>query len=129
MKTKLPILCSMFLFCATVPIDERNTNYYWDNSIDNNVSYFKKVSEHFGEIGYNIDEENLVEYKSAIFFASIPPVADIYADTIYLGKTNLDVIYYKPGIFTLRFVKGKKEKIQSVVLLKGPNRSQMIRLE
>lgn len=63
-----------------------------------------------------------------IFIASIPPVADVYLNESFIGKTNIEELRIPAGRQVLRFVKGAKE-IEKVFILKpGKNPSQMVRI-
>lgn len=73
----------------------------------------------------NVQEE--IE-KASIFIASIPPVADIYADDILIGRTNVALIELTSGTHNMSFKKDSLKYDTLMTLKPGKNPSVMIRL-
>jgi hypothetical protein len=73
----------------------------------------------------DVQEENS---KSMIFIASIPPVADVYADGNLVGKTNVAEINLTPGKHEMSFRKDSLSYDTVLTLLPGKNPSIMVRL-
>jgi hypothetical protein len=80
-----------------------------DSSFDNNV-------------------ENLFAGGSYIFIASLPPVADVYVDGIFVGKTNIQQLNVPVGRSKLKFIKGELSYECEMVFRPGKNSSKMINL-
>jgi hypothetical protein len=66
---------------------------------------------------------------ATIFFASIPPVADIYADGNFVGKTNIEEIEITAGEHDMSFRKDTLGFDTSLVFTPGKNASRMVRLQ
>ena len=79
-----------------------------------------------------MDTENteMVKQKgdARLFIASIPPVANVYLDGKFVGKTNVSELTLPSGLVTLEFVKGGKSVTKKINLHPGENPSQMLRI-
>jgi anti-anti-sigma factor len=65
---------------------------------------------------------------ASIYFASLPPIADVYLNGKLVGRTNVAELKLPSGTHVLRFVKGAKEVTQEITLQPGKNPSRLIRL-
>ncbi|MBD3321542.1 MAG: PEGA domain-containing protein [Chitinivibrionales bacterium] len=65
---------------------------------------------------------------ATIFISSLPPIADVYMDGKYLGKTNRDKLKVLSGTHTMKFTKGGKEIIKKMTFQPGSNPSRLIRI-
>ncbi len=76
-------------------------------------------------------EEKKVEIvgsDATIFFSTTPPVADVYLDGKYAGKSNILDIPVLSGEHEVKFVKGKKSLTIKMTFKKGKNPSKNIDL-
>jgi len=102
--------------------DKSVTYYIPDSSADNEI-YFNNVAKHFQEIGKPREKSEAMQLTAAVFIASLPPVAEVYENSEYVGKTNVSLLYFKPGTHTLVFKYGSDEWKDEVTLASGRNRS------
>lgn len=65
---------------------------------------------------------------ASIYFASLPPIAEVYLNGKLVGRTNVAELKLPSGTHVLRFVKGAKEVTQEITLQPGKNPSRLIRL-
>jgi anti-anti-sigma factor len=65
---------------------------------------------------------------ASIYFASLPPIAEVYLNGKLVGRTNVAELKLPSGTHVLRFVKGAKEITQEITLQPGKNPSRLIRL-
>jgi anti-anti-sigma factor len=65
---------------------------------------------------------------ASIYFASLPPIAEVYLNGKLVGRTNVAELKLPSGTLVLRFVKGAKEVTQEITLQPGKNPSRLIRL-
>lgn len=65
---------------------------------------------------------------ASIYFASLPPIAEVYLNGKLVGRTNVAELKLPSGTHVLRFVKGPKEVTQEITLQPGKNPSRLIRL-
>lgn len=65
---------------------------------------------------------------ASIYFASLPPIAEVYLNGKLVGRTNVAELKLPSGTHVLRFVKGTKEVTQEITLQPGKNPSRLIRL-
>jgi hypothetical protein len=100
-----------------------HVTYFEQGSIDNNDEYYKNVSNHFIKIGNNKTAEEIKQYTAAIFIASIPPVLEVYEETELMGKTNLGLLYFKPGNHKLVIKSSKENWTEDITLIIGRNKS------
>ena len=68
-------------------------------------------------------------YTSQIFIASLPPVADVYMDGEYVGKTNITKMNVKPGAHKMKFVKDGKARDVEMTFKEGLNRSKFVNIK
>jgi hypothetical protein len=92
------------------------------DKIEYNQAYFDEVKAHFDKNGTSISAEELMDYKASVFIATVPPVADVYDDSLYMGKSN-SVLYFKPGNRHIKCIKGNKKVEEDIILLEGKNGS------
>jgi phosphatidate phosphatase PAH1 len=72
--------------------------------------------------------DEVKNYTASIFIASIPPIAKVYMDGIFIGKTNLSKLRVKPGTHKMRFeVNGDSREIE-MTFEKGDNRSELVKI-
>lgn len=67
-------------------------------------------------------------YSASIFISSIPPIAEVYMDGVYVGKTNMTKLRVKPGQHAMKFVQGSKVVLMKMYFIEGENRSQLVDL-
>jgi len=115
----------LILNCA---ITSTNTRYIPGDPI-NNEKYFGLVHEHFVKIGQKLSSEEELKYTGRIFFASLPPICEIYADSQFVGKSNIGLIYLKPGKNKFIFKKGSLSFSGEIVIKEGDNPSLMVKLK
>jgi len=132
MRLLLLIILLSLLNCVSTKEGHKSGDtripYYEQNSPDNNTVYFNNVRDHFEKIGRQLEHDEELEYKSAVFISSLPPIADVYLDGIHVGKTNVEILYVKPGKHVVAFKKGEYENSFEFTFLEGPNPSQLVRL-
>jgi len=63
-----------------------------------------------------------------IFIASIPPVAEVYMDSTFVGKTNIQKIKVTSGRHSIKIVKGDKSFKVNMVFKEGDNASELFEL-
>jgi hypothetical protein len=64
-----------------------------------------------------------------IFFASIPPIADIYLNGVLKGRTNTKEIRLPCGSYCLEFRKDRKRATLFVTIDVGKNPSQLVKFD
>jgi hypothetical protein len=99
--------------------------YYESTDSAGVVKYYANVKDHFKELGYNVDDRELKEYTSAVFIASIPPVAQVFLNGKLIGRTNLELLYFKPGTHLITMRKGNAEWKETITVHSGKNPSMM----
>jgi hypothetical protein len=85
----------------------------------------KGPSQNSGGSALHAGEEG---YMAQIFIASLPPVADVYMDGEYVGKTNITKMNVKPGAHKMKFVKDGKAREAGMTFKEGPNRSKFVNI-
>lgn len=105
-----------------------NGKYFIAGSEKDQKAYFEKVKEHFQEIGRPLNEEQVKQHTASIFIVTIPPAADVFDDTTYMGKTNNGQLYFTPGKHRITLKKGDQQKSNVVELAEGQNRSIVVKL-
>jgi hypothetical protein len=58
----------------------------------------------------------------------MPPVCDVFDDSVYIGKSNIQLLYFKSGKRQVKFKKGKLEKNLEMKLNDGVNKSILVKL-
>jgi hypothetical protein len=111
--------------CAAGKAAGKHSLYYENESIDNNQEYFNTVTKHFTEIGNPKSPEEIKNFVAAIFIASLPPVVEVYEGNDYTGKTNVGLLYFKPGTHKLQFRSSKGNWEEEITLKSGRNGSIM----
>jgi hypothetical protein len=76
-----------------------------------------------------MSDETIQEFKSTVFIATIPPVCDIYDDSLYIGKSNIEKLYFRPGKRTIKLVKGEQKGEGEIELFEGDNSSYFFKLK
>jgi hypothetical protein len=66
---------------------------------------------------------------ATIFFASIPPVAEVYADDVLIGKTNIAAIPVNSGRYKITFKKDSLQFDTTMTIKPGKNPSVMVRFD
>ncbi len=61
-----------------------------------------------------------------VFISSIPPIAEIYMDGVYIGKTNISKVHVRSGVRTMKFVKGDKEHTREMTFVPGDNQAKHV---
>lgn len=98
------------------------------DKIEYNQAYFDDVKAHFDKIGSTISAEESMNYKASVFIATVPPVSDVYDDSLYMGKSN-GVLYFKPGNKHIQCIKGSKKVEEDIIILEGKNGSLLMVLK
>lgn len=104
-----------------------NGKYYSAGSGKEQQAYFEKVKEHFLQIGRPLKEDEVKQYTAAIFIVTIPPAADVFDDTAYMGKTNSGQLYFTPGKHKVVLKKGDQEKSNVLDFSEGKNLSVVVK--
>ena len=104
------------------------TKYFTADSKKDQQAYFEKVKGHFQQIGRPLGEDDVKQYTAAIFIATIPPAADVYDDTTYMGKTNSGQLYFTPGKHKVVLKKGDQQKSKVLEFSEGKNLSIVVKL-
>jgi anti-anti-sigma regulatory factor/cytoskeletal protein RodZ len=65
--------------------------------------------------------------ESTIFIGTLPPLADVYMDGKFIGKSSTE-LKVSPGTHTLRFVKGDKEFTKQFTFQTGKNPGTFVKL-
>lgn len=65
---------------------------------------------------------------ATIFFASVPPLADVYLDGKYIGSTNKELNVLS-GTHSMLFAKGDKSIKVQMTFTPGENKSRMVNIE
>lgn len=86
----------------------------------------KEPSQNSGGGALHAGEEG---YTAQIFIASLPPVADVYMDGEYVGKTNITKMNVKPGAHKMKFVKNAKAREVEMEFKDGLNRSKFVNIK
>ena len=86
----------------------------------------KEPSQNSGGVALHSGEEG---YTAQIFIASLPPVADVYMDGEYVGKTNISKMNVKPGAHKMKFVKGGKAREVEMDFKEGINKSKFVNIK
>ena len=74
-------------------------------------------------------EAPVQKMDARIFFASIPPVADIYVDDVYTGKTNIAEIDACSGEHNITFKKDSLQYDTIMTFTVGKNPTVMVRFD
>ncbi len=86
----------------------------------------KEPSRNSGGVALHSGEQG---YTAQIFIASLPPVADVYMDGEYVGKTNISKMNVKPGAHNMKFVKGGKAREVEMDFKEGINKSKFVNIK
>jgi hypothetical protein len=86
------------------------------------------VHKHFSSNNINIPIEEEKEYTASIFIASLPPVCDVYIDSIFMGKSNYE-LYFKPGTINITLKKKNLSLNVTLIVNEGINQSKFIKLK
>lgn len=86
----------------------------------------KEPSPNTGGVAVHSEQEG---YTAKIFIASIPPVADVYMDGEYVGKTNVTRLNVKPGTHRMKFVKDRKAREVEMDFTEGINKSKFVNIK
>ncbi|MBN2188591.1 MAG: PEGA domain-containing protein [Chitinispirillaceae bacterium] len=65
--------------------------------------------------------------ESTIFIGTLPPLADVYMDGKFIGKSSTE-LKVSPGTHTLRFVKGDKEFTKQFTFKPGKNPGTFVKM-
>jgi hypothetical protein len=102
--------------------------YFTAGSQKEQKAYFEKVKGHFEQIGRPLNEEQVKQHTASIYIATIPPAADVYDDTTYMGKTNSGQLYFTPGKHKVVLKKGDQQKSKVLEFSEGNNLSIVVKL-
>jgi len=105
-----------------------NGKYFTADSKKDQQAYFEKVRGHFQQIGRPLNDNDVKQYTAAIFIVTIPPAADVYDDTTYMGKTNSGQLYFTPGKHRVVLRKGDQQKSKVLDFSEGKNLSIVVKL-
>jgi hypothetical protein len=65
-------------------------------------------------------------FTATIFIASIPPIAKVYMDGVFIGKTNIEKLKVQPGKHHMRFVVNGDAIERDMEFEQGNNRSKLV---
>jgi hypothetical protein len=105
-----------------------NGKYFNADSKKDQQAYFDKVKGHFQQIGRSLGDDEVKRYTASIFIATIPPAADVYDDTTYVGKANNGQLYFTPGKHRVVLKKDGQQKSNVIDLTEGKNLSVVVKL-
>ena len=105
-----------------------NVKYFSAGSEKQQQAYFEKVKEHFQQIGRPLNDEEVKQFTASIFIITFPPMADVFDDTIYMGKTNTGQLYFTPGKHKVVLKKGDQQKSKVLDFAEGNNLSIVVKL-
>jgi hypothetical protein len=105
-----------------------NGKYFSADSKKDQQAYFDKVKVHFQQIGRPLGDDEVKRYTASIFIATIPPAADVYDDTTYMGKANSGQLYFIPGKRRVVLKKGQQQKSNVLDFTEGQNLSVVVKL-
>jgi hypothetical protein len=125
-KMTKPILILTLLFFSCAGTSTRTPHA---DPLDYSPEYFARAKAHFEKNGIKMSDENIQEFRSTVFIATIPPVCDIYDDSLYIGKSNIEKLYFKPGKRNIKLVKGDQKDIEVIELFEGDNSSYFFKLK
>jgi len=66
--------------------------------------------------------------NARVFISTIPPVASVFMDGVFVGKTNLEELKVAAGRHLMRFEKSGRAYERYMIFEAGKNTSQMIRI-
>jgi hypothetical protein len=87
--------------------------------------YFTEAKAYFIKLGIHLSDKKIREYRSTLFIETIPPECDILIDTIFIGKSNINKLFLKPGKTKLVFKKGDLKKEEIIEVKEGDNYSKL----
>jgi hypothetical protein len=116
MKKAIVILALIIISCAGTLIKSP-----YSDPIVYNQEYYNEVRAHFEKLGIKMNEEELIRFKTRIFIVTVPPICEIYDDGLFIGKSNVDNLYFKPGKRILKLRKDNITKEFKVEFLEGAN--------
>jgi hypothetical protein len=105
----------------------QNCKYYNAASEKEQAAYFEKVKGHFQQIGRPLNDDQVRQHTASIFIVTIPPAAEVYDDTTYMGKAN-GQLYFTPGKHKIVLRKGAQQKSNVVDFSEGKNLSIVVKL-
>jgi hypothetical protein len=105
----------------------QNGQYFNAASEKEQAAYFEKVKGHFQQIGRPLNDDQVRQHTASIFIVTIPPAADVYDDTIYMGKAN-GQLYFTPGKHRVILRKGDQQKSNVLDFTEGKNLSIVVKL-
>lgn len=106
----------------------QDVKYYNAASEKEQAAYFEKVKGHFQQIGRPLNDDQVRQHTASIFIVTIPPSADVYDDTAYMGKSNNGQLYFTPGKHRVVLRKGAQQKSNVVDFSEGKNLSIVVKL-
>jgi len=104
-----------------------NGKYFIAGSEKQQQAYFEKVKEHFQQIGRPLNDDEVKRHTASIFILTVPPMADVYDDTTFMGKTN-GQLYFTPGKHRVVLRKGGQQKSKVLDFAEGKNLSIVVKL-
>jgi len=105
-----------------------NGKYFTAGSEKDQQAYFEKVKGHFQQIGRPLNDDQVRQHTASIFIVTIPPSADVYDDTTYMGKANSGQLYFTPGKHRVVLRKGAQQKSNVLNFAEGKNLSIVVKL-
>ena len=66
--------------------------------------------------------------ESTIFISTLPPMAEVYMDDSYIGKTNIEKLKVSSGIHQMTFIWDSVRLDTVMTFMEGENASMLIRL-
>ena len=106
----------------------QNGQYFNAASEKDQAAYFEKVKGHFQQIGRPLNDDQVRQHTASIYIVTIPPAADVYDDTTYMGKTNTGQLYFTPGKHKVVLRKGDQQKSNVLDFTEGKNLSIVVKL-
>ena len=126
MKSYFYLICSLFILSCAAP--SKQLLHFTPGEDVNNDKYFTMVNKYYKSININIPEQELKEYTADIYMASLPPLCDVYVDSLYIGK-SCQIFYLKPGPNNLTFKKNNLILNRTITLQEGTNQGKFFKLQ
>jgi hypothetical protein len=103
-------------------------SYFNAGSEKDQQAYFEKVKSHFQQIGLQLNDDQVRQRTASIYIVTIPPSADVYDDTTFMGKSNSGQLYFTPGKHRVVLRKGDQQKSAVLDFAEGKNLSIVVKL-